>query len=155
MDDTLLSAIYNYWRLSARLACAGQPTEDELAAVARAGFEVVINLGLPDADYALPDEPSLVRSLGLDYICIPVVWERPTDADLDRFLEAMQGLRDRKVFVHCAANMRASVFIALYRVIVLGWPAAHALQEVRRIWEPDEVWQGFIDASLVRYGLGL
>ncbi len=150
MDDTPLNGIYNYLPVSDRMASAGQPGEDELGLIAQAGFEVVINLGLPDADYALPDERGRVESLGMEYIGIPVIWEAPRIEDLDRFLEAMDREGARQVFVHCAANMRATVFIALYRILGLGWPPAQALPEIRRIWTPDVVWQRFIDRALAR-----
>ncbi len=46
MDQPDIESIYNFLRLDERLITSGQPSEEELAAVARAGFEVVINLAL-------------------------------------------------------------------------------------------------------------
>jgi protein tyrosine phosphatase (PTP) superfamily phosphohydrolase (DUF442 family) len=147
MGENEISSISNYRQLSERIATSGQPSERELAAVARAGYQVVINLGLHDAPYALQDEGGLVRSLGLEYVHIPVVWERPAEADLERFFEAMDARQDRRLFVHCAANKRVAVFMALYRVLRLGWPAEEALQHVPVVSLP-ETWQAFIDDRL-------
>lgn len=48
--------IKNFLTIADRLACAGQPDENQLAEIAARGFQVVINLGLSDGKYALPDE---------------------------------------------------------------------------------------------------
>ena len=140
----MLNDIVNYLPLTSSIATGGQPSEVELESIAQAGFEVVINLGLTGTDYALADEASLVEKLGLRYIHIPVVWEAPTRGDLDQFLEAMAANQDKKVFVHCALNMRVSVFMALYRILRLGWRYERAIEDVYEIWRPDGVWQTFI-----------
>jgi hypothetical protein len=44
--------------------------------------------------------------------------------------------------------MRASVFLALYRILQLGWPQDAAMAQVRDIWEPDVVWAAFIKQAL-------
>ncbi len=121
MDEKALLGIYNYLRLTDLIATAGRPSEEELAAVARAGFEVVVNLALHDAEYSLPDERRTVESLGLSYVHIPVAWERPLRSDLERFFEVMDKLASRKLFIHCAANKRVSVFMALYRQLRQDW----------------------------------
>jgi uncharacterized protein (TIGR01244 family) len=147
MDEHTLGEIRDYIQLSERLATAGQPTKDELAAVAQAGYETVINLDVNDSLSALDDEAGLVRSLGMEYAHIPVVWQAPTRADLERFFEAMDARQGQKLFVHCAANRRVSVFIALYRILKLGWE----VQEARRWTFLDtmpEVWQAFFDGML-------
>lgn len=143
-----LEEIYNFrWR-APDLATGGQPLEDELQAVAAAGFDVVINLALLDAEYSLDDEPGLVRALGMDFFHIPVIWEAPTQENLLQFFQVMEQVQGRSVFLHCAANMRVSVFLALYRILQCGWPRSDAMAAVTDIWEPDAVWQAFIHQSL-------
>jgi protein tyrosine phosphatase (PTP) superfamily phosphohydrolase (DUF442 family) len=145
MLDALLEKIYNYRRLSDTLATAGQPTEDEMVAVAEAGFEIVVNLALHDADYSLPGEREIVNSLGMRYIHIPVQWERPTRTDLEQFFETMDKLSGHRLFIHCAANKRVSVFVSLYRRLRQGWSAEDVIPDVLAIWEPDAVWRPFMD----------
>lgn len=146
--EETLRGIYNFRRMAPDLATAGQPLEEELAAVAAAGFDVVIDLALLDAEYSLPDEPGLVRSLGMDFEHVPVIWERPTLDNLQNFFAAMQRHAGRNIFLHCAANMRASVFLALYRIMRLGWARDEAMTHVFDIWEPDAVWRDFIRRAL-------
>ena len=106
MDNPSLQAIYNYRSVSDRIGTSGMPTEDQLADIARAGFEVVINLDQLDSRHALPDERGSVEALGLTYLQIPVVWDHPTHENLAEFREAMAKYADRRAFVHCVANMR-------------------------------------------------
>jgi protein tyrosine phosphatase (PTP) superfamily phosphohydrolase (DUF442 family) len=146
--EDILQGIFNFRRMAPDLATAGQPLENELAAVAAAGFEVVIDLALLDAEYSLPDEPRLVRSLGMDFEHVPVIWERPTLDNLQDFFAAMQRHAGRNIFLHCAANMRVSVFLALYRIMCLGWSRDEALAHVLDIWEPDAAWCDFIRRAL-------
>ena len=147
----MLEEIYNFLEISDRIATSGQPTEDQLREIGRAGYEVVINLGLVGTDYALEDEESLVCSLEMEYVHIPVQWEKPTRENFDGFISAMDLFQGKKVFIHCAANMRVSVFMALYRVIRHGWELEHAMQDLHRIWEPNEIWTNFIQ-QVMRFG---
>ena len=148
--ESALRDIINFRRLSDHLITGGQPTEAELALAAAAGAEVVINLGRLDPAYALPDERGTVAALGLIYEHIPVVWAEPTAADLDAFFAAMARHAGRRLFVHCAANYRASAFNMLYRVLRLGWRIEDARPDMDAIWDPAEYpqWQAFIEAAL-------
>ena len=146
-----VSDIYNYRVVDARLSTSGQPTEDQLAALAREGFEVVINLALhDDPRYSLRDETGLVQSLGMRYVHIPVQFAAPTEADLDAFFAAMEQHRGQKILVHCAANKRVTAFLGLYRVIRQGWREKDAFALMQSVWEPDAVWSSFIAAMLER-----
>ena len=90
MDETRIEAISQYWMVDQLLATSGQPTEAQLAALARAGFGAVINLALhDDPRYSLPDEPGLVQSLGMAYVHIPVAFAAPQESDLLTFFDAM------------------------------------------------------------------
>ena len=148
----MVGNIVNYLQLTDSIATSGQPSEVELEAIAQAGFDVVVNLGLTGTDYALADEAGLVDKLGMRYIHIPVVWEAPTRADLDQFFKAMDSNQDKRIFVHCALNMRVSVFMALYRILRLGWRYERAIEDVYEIWMPNDVWLTFIRKCLREIG---
>jgi len=143
--------IYNYRYAAADLATSGQPREEQLAAIAEAGYDVVINLALhDDPRYSLKDEASSVRRLGLEYIHIPVQFGAPTESDLLKFFDAMDRHKHRRVWVHCAANMRVTAFVGLYRRMREGWPEERAFALLREIWQPDEVWSQFIASQLAK-----
>jgi protein tyrosine phosphatase (PTP) superfamily phosphohydrolase (DUF442 family) len=143
-----LSEIYSFRAVGDRLGTAGQPTESQFRAVREAGFEAVINLALPTSDNALAHEGSIVTSLGMSYVHIPVDFKAPASQDFRAFCRVMEAFDDRRVFVHCAANMRVSAFVFLYRVLQKGIPVAEAERDLHAIWEPDEVWSRFIRGQL-------
>jgi uncharacterized protein (TIGR01244 family) len=146
-----LSAIHNYRAVDDRLGTSGQPTEAQLAEVARAGFTTVINLALhDDPRYSLADEAGTVRSLGLDYVHIPVQFAAPKQGELLAFFDAMDARIDDKVWVHCAANYRVTVFLGLYRMIRQGWPRERAFELMDGLWKPNDVWAAFIEEALAK-----
>jgi protein tyrosine phosphatase (PTP) superfamily phosphohydrolase (DUF442 family) len=146
-----IAEIYNYRQAAPDLATSGQPREDQLAAIAGAGYEVLINLALhDDPRYSLPDEATSVKELGLQYIHIPVRFDAPSTSDLSKFFAAMTSHKDRRVWVHCAANMRVTAFLGLYRCLCEGWAEEPAFALLREIWQPDEVWSAFIASQLAK-----
>ena len=66
----------------------------------------------------------------------------------------MDESRNKRVFVHCAANYRVSGFIALYGQAKLGWSAHQADAHIRRVWEPNDTWKEFIEESRRNLGEG-
>lgn len=145
MDQPLLSAIHNCRAVDDTLCTSGQPTVPQLAGIAAAGYNTIINLALhDDPRYSLPDEPGSVKSLGLAYIHIPVQFAAPTELDLLAFFEAMEKHKSDKLWVHCAANIRVTAFLGLYRVLRQGWEIERAFELMRGVWQPNEVWSKFI-----------
>jgi uncharacterized protein (TIGR01244 family) len=147
-----LSEIYNFLPLTEDLLTSGQPTREQFSLIAAVGVKTVINLALQTSSSALPEEETLVKSLGMNYVHIPVIWESPTRANLESFFFTMEAQSGEKVFVHCAANMRVSAFVALYRILRLGWDRNKAFQSTYYIWDPftDEVWGKFIELALAK-----
>jgi protein tyrosine phosphatase (PTP) superfamily phosphohydrolase (DUF442 family) len=145
-----LSDIYRFRSVTDNLGTAGQPTAEQFEAVKAAGYEVVINLAMGNTPRDLPNEAQLLAEHGIDYIHIPVVFERPTEADLNRFFDAMADNQDKKCFVHCIANARVSAFVLLYRVLRQGVPVEEARASMRQIWEPNATWQTFINDALAQ-----
>src|SRR5690349_2620860 len=142
--------IYNYQYLNENLSSSGMPTAEQMKEVADEGVQVVINLALRTSPGALPNEDSVVESLGMKYIHIPVEWNSPTKQNLDDFFAAMDDHKQEKVLVHCQANYRASSFVMLYRVLRLGWKKEDAIPVMEKKWNPEDfpVWQKFIDDNL-------
>lgn len=149
MINPALSSIYKLRAIDKSLCTSGQPTVAQLQEIAAAGFKTVINLALhDDPRYSLPDEAGTVRSLGMDYVHIPVQFSAPTKQDLAEFFVAMKAHKDQKVWVHCAANIRVSVFLGLYRVIEQRQEREVAFAQLSELWQPDEVWSAFIESAL-------
>lgn len=147
MMDQAITDITNYLEIYPWLGTAGMPTTNQLKSIAAASFQVVINLALNESPGAISDEVGLVTSFGMKYIHIPVVWESPQISDLEQFLTIMHQLSGYKVFVHCVLNMRVSVFVYLYRVISLKEDPEIALQDLLKIWQPDDIWRNLMDKA--------
>jgi len=143
-----LSAIYGFRAIGDQLGTAGQPTEAQFSMIREYGFDAVVNLALPTSDNAIANEGSIVTSLGLSYVHIPVDFKAPTSQNFRDFCRVMDGFDNRPVFVHCAANMRVSAFVFLYRVIFKHISVADAEVDLHAIWQPDEVWSRFIRDEL-------
>jgi protein tyrosine phosphatase (PTP) superfamily phosphohydrolase (DUF442 family) len=137
--------IYNFLQLTDRIATAGQPTESQYPTIATAGYQTVINLALTESTNALPDESEIAANLGLEYIHLPVAWEAPTLEDFQEFANVMQANSTKKIFVHCAANMRVSAFMYLYRQIYDRIEEETARLDLEKIWVPNQIWQTLID----------
>ena len=135
-SPTSLSEIYNFRALGEKLGTAGQPSEDQFRAVRAAGFEAVINLALPTSDNALPIEGSIVTGLGMAYVHIPVDFKSPDAQDFQTFCRMMTVFEGRRVFVHCAANMRVSAYLFLYRVLHQRVGVVEAEKDLHAIWQP-------------------
>ncbi|MEC4817682.1 MAG: protein tyrosine phosphatase family protein [Scytonema sp. PMC 1069.18] len=143
--------IYNYLKISDSIATSGQPTEEQFAAIKQAGYQLVVNLALPQSTNALPNEKQIIESHQMQYVHIPVVWENPTIENLKDFIKIMEANTDKKVFVHCAANMRVSAFIYLYRRLYQGLHEEETKEDLHKIWVPNETWQKFMQEVFQNY----
>ena len=76
--------------------------------------------------------------------------------DVEMFFDVMTANQDRKVYVHCFANMRASAFVFMYRTLVEGVPEAEARATMNQVWDPNELeqWGGLIRRAQEAHGAG-
>ena len=81
----------------------------------------------------------------MEYVHIPVIWDSPQKSDLETFFRVMQENRDKKIYLHCEVNYRASSFLYLYRRKFLGVDEKQARQDLQWIWAPNPTWTKFID----------
>jgi protein tyrosine phosphatase (PTP) superfamily phosphohydrolase (DUF442 family) len=137
--------IKGFVALSDRLGTAGQPTEAQFADVAAAGYEMVVNLGLPSSEGALPDEKAIVERHGLTYLHVPIDFQTPKLETAMRFFRVLDENRPRRLFIHCAANMRVSALVFAYRVARGDLSRDEAWVDLVRIWQPNPTWQKFIE----------
>jgi protein tyrosine phosphatase (PTP) superfamily phosphohydrolase (DUF442 family) len=150
---TAISDIKNYIQIDERIGTGGQPTAEQFSALRAAGYEVVVNLLPHEQANALKGEDRLVRDLGMDYRYIPVAWTNPQLRDFTAFCDVMEKLQDKKVFVHCAMNMRVTAFYSSYAIKHLGWSEAQAEALVARVWHAgknykmDDCWRAFISQT--------
>lgn len=138
--------VYNHVQVDERISTSGVITRETIEEMAREGYSALINL-LPDAhQYALADEAALAHQHALAYHHIPVDFAAPSPEGYFAFEQALDSLeRDRRVFVHCAANMRVSAFLAIYGTRRFGWSRERAERLIAEVWEPNEIWRRFLE----------
>lgn len=151
MSINQIENIYNFLKLSDSVATAGQPTEAQFSVIKKSGYQLVVNLALPDSPNALPHEQAIVEDLGMQYVHIPVVLENPTLEDVARFFTVMEANADKPVFVHCTANKRVSAFMYLYRLIHERMSHEEATRDLHRLWIPNDTWQKLIQQVIEHY----
>jgi uncharacterized protein (TIGR01244 family) len=140
-----LKAIYNFVQVTDNLGTSGQPTAAQFQDIASEGYQTVINLAPSDVSHAIPNESDIVTAARMNYLQIPVIWNKPTLADWDTFVAAMEANKDKKVFIHCQANMRVSAFVMLYRHIKLGLDLEEAQAAMLPIWNPEAGHPNWVD----------
>ncbi|MEP6472542.1 MAG: hypothetical protein ABJC74_02415, partial [Gemmatimonadota bacterium] len=101
------------------IVTGGQPSAAQLESLKHAGVSVVLDLRDPMEPRPF-DEPSLVRQLGMEYVNVPVVAGRQTDAQLDKILQVLRGAGDKQVFFHCASANRVGAAMIPYLMTDAG-----------------------------------
>src|SRR3954469_905859 len=143
----MVEEIKGFLQLDDRIGTSGMPRAEHFREIAEAGYRAVINLALPTSDNALANEGELVSGERMNYVHIPVKFEEPREEDYENFARVMDAFSREKVFVHCAANMRVSAFMFVYR-LERGAERESAEAAMRQIWEPNAVWRNFLNERL-------
>lgn len=138
--------ILNYYQATDCIASSGQPTEIQFDEIAADGYDVIINLAMPDHDNSIASEGSIVTSLGMTYIHIPVPFDAPNEDHFSDFSAYMDALKHKKVWVHCIVNARVSAFLFRYLQANRGFSSAEAKTPTLEQWLPqmDGTWKEFI-----------
>ena len=79
------------------------------------------------------------------YIHIPVNFNNPVKDDFSLFIKKLNENKDKKIWIHCAANMRVSAFVYKYRRDVLGLEDKQVIKDMELIWSPNRAWNTFIN----------
>jgi len=143
-----IEKIERFQRINDKLSTSGQPTKNEIKIIAEEGFEVLINTRPKSEMDELFNEREIVENFGMKYFQIETDLLKPNMDELVKFLELMTEFNDKKVFLHCRANKRASGLLAIYRIAKLNWKKEEALDKVGEVWELDKDLLKFIDVQL-------
>lgn len=141
-----MTGIRNFVQTTETIGTSSQPTVEQFSEIARAGYSSVVNLAMPDSDDAIADEGTIVTSLGMKYVHIPVPFDAPTKQQLRSFIRVMRAIDGEKVWVHCVVNARVSAFMYHYLRIDKGYEDDAAKNQLLRRWElkMDAAWKKFL-----------
>lgn len=122
-------SVKNFGVVDRRILRGSQPREGDYAALAAIGVSTIIDL----REDAKSDSRRLAAEAGLAYINIPMKGSggTPNDDQARRFISAVEGAGDQKVYVHCAGGRhRTGSMIAIYRMTHQGWTVDRAFEEM-------------------------
>jgi uncharacterized protein (TIGR01244 family) len=106
---------------------AGQPDEEHLRSLAKAGYKTVIDLRATEENRGL-DEKEVVREAGMEYVNIPVGHETIDDETFERFRQLMTDPGRRPALVHCSSANRVGALLIPYLVLDEGKDREEALE---------------------------
>ena len=146
LQSSNLKKIFNYYKVPDLFETSGQPNNKQLISIANGGYETVINLA-PNTtiEGRIINEEGILKSKNITYIHIPVDFNNPLDEDFNKFVAALEENKHKKIWVHCAANMRVSAFVFKYRRDVLGLSQKNIEQDLKAIWIPNKTWSFFLE----------
>lgn len=136
----------NFYQYTENRASGAQPTEAEITELKKAGFEVIFNISTSSAKNAIANEASIVEKSGMFYVHFPVDCSDLQSIHYNTFSGIMNGISDKKVFVHCGANIKSSNLIHMYDVLECGKDEYKSLQTLYQIQQPEDKWFSYFKA---------
>lgn len=115
----LLAGIPNATMPLPQLITAGQPTHQQLARLAAAGYRTVLDLRKPEEPRGFA-EAEAVQTLGMEYVSLPVSYEGLDDATFNRFRTLLRDRARRPIIVHCQSASRVGALLIPYLMLDQG-----------------------------------
>jgi uncharacterized protein (TIGR01244 family) len=122
--------ISNYYRVRPDVATAGQPSDQALADIQKAGFKTIINLRT-EQEGSLEEKPK-AEALGLEYHNIPIGSDGISKEQVALFEKILGDSTTHPVFVHCASSNRVGAMWFIHQVLGEGKDEASALEEAKK-----------------------
>jgi tyrosine-protein phosphatase SIW14 len=118
--------IPDFGEVTSTLYRGGQPKEHGFEALAKMGFQIVVDLR-GDRD----SEREEVTRLGMQYVSMSWQCSFPKDSIFAEFLTLIRTNPGKKIFVHCrVGDDRTGMMVAAYRMAEEGWSAERAKKEM-------------------------
>jgi protein tyrosine phosphatase (PTP) superfamily phosphohydrolase (DUF442 family) len=117
----------NLYKVSDLLYRCGQPTVSGFKELEKIGIKTIISLRSEHSDR------KALAGTNLKYIEIPSKATEVQEGDLLRFLKIVTNPDEGPYAVHCHHGAdRAGLFVAVYRIVVQGWPREEAIREMQK-----------------------
>ncbi|MBP1635156.1 MAG: blh 4 [Acidobacteria bacterium] len=126
-----LPGVRNYTPVDATVACSGAVSPEAVGALKQAGFVSIVNLRTADEEGGnLEAMEKAAAAAGLKYFHVPLPGDQPTFESVDRFLDVARDKANEPILINCASGGRASMMLAIKRVMLDGWSVEKAMAEV-------------------------
>ena len=135
MSQTPLDAVRgvaNACQVLPSIVTGGQPTAEQLTALAQAGGGIVLDIRDPMEPRPF-DEPAHIRGLGMEYVNVPVSSGTADDAALERILGVLRSAGSRQLFFHCGSGNRVGGAMIPYLMLDHGMNEEEAVEQAMRI----------------------
>ena len=122
----------NFHEVHPFLLRGGEPTDAGLKLLKAKGVDTIIDLRA--ANSRARHEKSVAKSLGINYINLPMDYHAPTQKQVNTLLDTIDDAKKRngKVFVHCQhGSDRAGCMVGIYRVTRDDWSFDKTYKEMR------------------------
>jgi uncharacterized protein (TIGR01244 family) len=132
-----------YLEVTPSIGTGGQMTNAGIQQLAEKGYRAIINLRAAGEGVDLEAEQKLVEATGMEYYAVPISGKDPDPAQVEKFLDRMQSLGGKRVFVHCATANRVGSLMLIKRVLRDGLSVDEAIAEAIRIGLKSDVLKQF------------
>jgi len=123
--------VRNFTKVDSTIACGGAVTAEAFEAVKQAGYKSVVNLrGASEPGNDVEAAKKAAEAAGLTYFHLPFVPATPDMTMLDEFLKIVMKPENQPMMLYCTLGGRASMFWAVKRVMIDGWPIDKAMNEL-------------------------
>ncbi len=139
-----ISGVANACQILPNVITGGQPNAAQLRALQESGGGIVLDLRDP-MEPRLVDEPTTVRTLGMEYVNIPVRAGALDDATMERILSVLRNTGGRTVFVHCGSGNRVGGALIPHFILDHGMEEEDAIDQAMRV--------GLRSAEMMEWGL--
>ncbi|MFH0907479.1 MAG: dual specificity protein phosphatase family protein [bacterium] len=117
----------NFARVNDHLFRGAQPTAEGFRQLEKLGFRTVVSFR------RFHDDKNLLAGTGLAYLRIPMTAALPDVDDIVEFLKIATDTHRWPIFMHCQHGAdRTGLQAAAYRMVVEGWSADEAIDEMTR-----------------------
>jgi protein tyrosine/serine phosphatase len=148
----VLGGVPNMFKVDDGLYRSAQPTREGMRSLQRLGIATIVNLRW------LHSDRGLIKGTTLGYqTCRAKAWHIE-DEDVVWFLDAVSDPIFAPFLVHCQhGSDRTGCMIAMYRIVVQGWPKGEAIRELEcggygyhTIWQNIPKYLKDVDVGKIR-----
>lgn len=141
---------YNFKQINKLISTSGTIKYIDVSKVSDDGYALVINLLPDDNEHARENEKADFDKQNIQYVYLPIDWDKPTDAEYLEFESVMNQFKDKKIHIHCAANFRVTAFYGVYACRNLGWTKEQCIELTSVFWDVSKFskWQRLISVLI-------
>jgi uncharacterized protein (TIGR01244 family) len=131
VQQAAIAGVRNFTKVDSTFACGGALSPEAFAALKQAGYKSVVNLrDASEQGNNVEEARKAAETAGLKYFHLPFVPATPDTTMLDEFLKIVAKPENQPMMLHCGSGSRASMFWAVKRVMIDGWPIDKAMGEL-------------------------